>query len=312
MTTGNVPPPAVPGQRRWSVRAKGVALFGWMAWAAVAGVGRGPTVLAADLATIERRIAAEPAYTEPERGYCLLVFGPRADLRCWLVLDGDVLHADRDCDGTLGEEGERFERVRLPNGFQVFKVDGIRGPGAGPAVADELTVLAGGETTYLSLFRDGKKRQTVSEDDDGRLRFATTAAAAPVIHFDGPLELRLWHGSDRVLRREAAGTVLKVAAGTPGIGPGTTAYLVHDAGNVPLGVQPVLELEFPRRDRAAEPIRERLSLPDRCCHILFLGRLQAPDGAAAGKARGRISMVDHAVAPIPAADFEIEVEAAER
>src|SRR5262249_38818786 len=40
--------------------------------------------------------------------YCLLVFGPKAEHRVWLVLDGDSLYVDRNGNGDLTEEGKRF------------------------------------------------------------------------------------------------------------------------------------------------------------------------------------------------------------
>jgi len=41
-----------------------------------------------DLNKIERTIAKEPVYQTKSPRYCLLVFGPEAKTRVWLVLDG--------------------------------------------------------------------------------------------------------------------------------------------------------------------------------------------------------------------------------
>jgi hypothetical protein len=43
--------------------------------------------LAADLSKIDRTIKKEPKYKGKPK-YCLLVFGPEAKTRIWLVLDG--------------------------------------------------------------------------------------------------------------------------------------------------------------------------------------------------------------------------------
>src|SRR5262245_48209470 len=67
----------------------------------------GSAASAADLAKIDRTIAKEPAYKGKPK-YCLLVFGPEAQTRVWLVLDGDTLYADRNGNGDLTEEGERL------------------------------------------------------------------------------------------------------------------------------------------------------------------------------------------------------------
>src|SRR5262249_17746652 len=63
---------------------------------------------AADLTKIHRTIANEPAYTGKQK-YCVLVFGPVANMRVWLVLDGAVLYVDRNGNGDLTEEGEKVD-----------------------------------------------------------------------------------------------------------------------------------------------------------------------------------------------------------
>ncbi len=62
---------------------------------------------AVDLAKIDRSIRKEPVYQSKEPQYCLLVFGPEAKVRVWLVLDGDALYLDRN--GDLTEPGKRIE-----------------------------------------------------------------------------------------------------------------------------------------------------------------------------------------------------------
>jgi hypothetical protein len=65
-----------------------------------------PPLPAADLTTINRTIKKQPAYkTKPS--YCLLVFGPEAKTRAWVVLDGDLLYIDLNGNGDLTEEGKR-------------------------------------------------------------------------------------------------------------------------------------------------------------------------------------------------------------
>jgi hypothetical protein len=72
-----------------------------------------------DLARIDRSIRREPAYRSTPR-YCLLVFGPRAEHRVWLILDGDSLYVDRDGNGDLTEKGkqvavEKWEATSKPH-----------------------------------------------------------------------------------------------------------------------------------------------------------------------------------------------------
>ncbi len=56
---------------------------------AMLGLLLGSPTSASDLNKIERSILKEPVYKAKPR-YCLLVFGPEARARVWLVLDGNV------------------------------------------------------------------------------------------------------------------------------------------------------------------------------------------------------------------------------
>src|SRR5262245_56560699 len=64
--------------------------------------------LGVDLAKVDRTIAKQPAYHTKAPKYGLLVFGPEAKSRAWVVLDGDFLYVDRNCNGDLTEAGERL------------------------------------------------------------------------------------------------------------------------------------------------------------------------------------------------------------
>jgi len=64
------------------------------------------SLTAVDLRTIDRTILKEPAYRTSHPKYCLAVFGPKAETRVWLVLDGDTLFIDRNGNLDLTEVGE--------------------------------------------------------------------------------------------------------------------------------------------------------------------------------------------------------------
>ena len=66
-----------------------------------------PTV---DLAKIDRTIRHEPAYRSKAPRYCLLVFGPEARTRVWLVLDGDTVYLDRNGNGQWQEDNRQYEK----------------------------------------------------------------------------------------------------------------------------------------------------------------------------------------------------------
>ena len=78
----------------------------------VVALACGATSMAADLNKIERGIAHEPKYHGQPK-YCLLVFGPQAQTRVWLVLDGKALYADRSGKGDLAGPGKRLKNAGL-------------------------------------------------------------------------------------------------------------------------------------------------------------------------------------------------------
>lgn len=61
-----------------------------------------------DLTKIPRTILKGPTLlTKVPPRYCLLVFGPNAATRIWLVADGMLLHIDRNANGNLAETDEQ-------------------------------------------------------------------------------------------------------------------------------------------------------------------------------------------------------------
>ena len=62
-----------------------------------------------DLSKIDRTIVHEPKYRSQPH-YALLVFGPRAEHRAWLVIDGDsVAYIDRQGNGEFTDPADRVE-----------------------------------------------------------------------------------------------------------------------------------------------------------------------------------------------------------
>ena len=82
----------------------------------------------ADLTRIERFIAKEPLYKTKAPEYCLLVFGPEAKTRVWLVRDGDTLYVDRNGNGDLTEPGEWTKQGRASDGTHGFQIDELSLP----------------------------------------------------------------------------------------------------------------------------------------------------------------------------------------
>jgi hypothetical protein len=108
---------------------------------------------------------------------------------------------------------------------------------------------------------DGTRlHQSASDDAGGVLRFASRAADAPVVHFNGPWSMGL-RGAPK-LRLGSRPADLKACVGTPGLGNGTFATAVYE-GLLPEGVHPVAEVTFPARP-GAKPLTTRVTLDRRC------------------------------------------------
>jgi hypothetical protein len=63
---------------------------------------------AVDFDKLDRHIARAPAY-QSKPLYCLALIGPDARTRVWMVLDGERLFVDRNCNGDLTDDGPSVE-----------------------------------------------------------------------------------------------------------------------------------------------------------------------------------------------------------
>ncbi len=247
---------------------------------------------AADLATIDRTIAKEPAYkTKPK--YCLLAFGPAAEHRVWLALDGATLYVDRNGNGDLTDPGETVTAEKsegIPEGDYLFNAGDIR---AGDRVHklsrvciykldrlaevdDDIKVFhaqhpqARGYSIIAEIDLPGLKgtgiggrvlQRVTSADVRGVLQFADSPRDAPVIHF-GSREWQVTLSGRHALTRSRQ-TDMILGVGTPGVGPGTTAFLDY-GGVIPAGAYPTVEVTYPPKEPGEPPVRERYELKQRC------------------------------------------------
>jgi len=225
---------------------------------------------AVDLRKIERAIAKEPRYQD-KPWYCLLVFGQEAKTRVWLVLDGDVLYADRNANGDLTEKGERItERQGKPdspaskrkaNSTYVFDIGEIFEIDKKTRHTDaRLDVEQRGDeapSLELRVMIQGKYIQ-YGESGRGGIRLADKPENAPVLHLNGPLTMRT---SPVLDLQDAEG--LDVYIGTPGLGKyAIFSAIEHTA--VPKHVHPVAEITFSPKEPGKEPVKIKVVLKERC------------------------------------------------
>src|SRR5262249_43889919 len=145
----------------------------------------------------DRTIAKEPAYRSKTPKYGLLVFGPEAKSRAWVVLDGDFLYVDRNCNGDMTEEGERRGIKRKPQRNFAKKK-----PGRSSAVASVhvvITDLDGAKhrltfrltSTGVGIDAKCHGSQYVGSTYRDDLVFSARPQDAPIVHLNGPLTLQL-------------------------------------------------------------------------------------------------------------------------
>src|SRR5581483_10139896 len=181
---------------------------------------------AVDFATVDRRIAKEPAYQDKPL-YCLALLGPNGGTRVWLVLDGDRLYVDKNANGDLTDDGpptELKEKNTDPASFPLIDVS----PDGGKTVYKFDVALwnrpafRGGDAdpnrepfnqSVHVTFPD-KRWCGAWGDHHKPLTFAPTRDAAPVLHYGGPL--RMGFEIRNPLAKDGDGYKLSACVGTPG------------------------------------------------------------------------------------------------
>jgi hypothetical protein len=218
----------------------------------------GQAAAGVDLSKIERRLVREPVYETGKPKYCLLVFGPQAETRVWLVLAGKDLYADCTGKGDLTGPGKRLKNARPKDPKKAWYH-------TGPILA------AGGKTRYpdvrVIVYETGRANKQVRIDvslpvavgtagadrqwigEESKLQFADRPGDAPILHFDGPLRLALADPKQVFVRGDKP-SPLPVVVGTPGLGRETFASLLFGS-NAPAAVA---QIAFPNRKAGDKPI----------------------------------------------------------
>jgi hypothetical protein len=248
-----------------------------------------PAHAAADLTTIDRAIRKEPAYRSKQPLYCLLVFGPEAKTRAWLVLDDEAVYLDRNGNGDLTEEGERLGEFRTHprpeprNPVAEYRefVQEIRGKDGvlHPPLLRSTAARHWGLIVSRSVPKEGYVAETPEEQEavsrvrrgfvrvslgsiredrrivqSGKAVFSHSPQDAPILWFDGPQTLEL---AEDALRRDM---VVRVVS--PGLGEGSITVLQEDS--VPEDLHPVATILYPGKAPDGEPVTTAVPLDQRC------------------------------------------------
>jgi hypothetical protein len=233
------------------------------------GLAFGPApARAVDLSQIDRVIAREPAYRNKTPLYSLLVFGPTAQTRVWLILDGTDLYVDTDGNGDLTAAGKCFPRDGADfKPFEIKDRDGkerymITSIGVFRTEKEPAVLMANVEIA-------GKYKQYSDSAPAARLR------DAPISHFHGPLQLGLrarnWVCHEKLVAGAKTGELF-AWIGTFDKANGCWVVVSNTVidrpdkqrKDFPTDIHPVVEVEFPPKQPGGKPIRERYELRERC------------------------------------------------
>jgi hypothetical protein len=214
---------------------------------------------AADLSKVDRTLMKEPAYVSKSPGYGLVVVGPEAKTRIWLVLDGDLLHVDRNGNGDLTDAGEKIEP-------RPVLLTGLRRPGDPEPKAQSFDTKALNDVEIRVLTINDNYVQVDVKDTARKIefcaihdKFAVKPKDAPII-FCGPLTF-IVPGKLTLQRGDKPGN-LTVHVGRPAQGACTSVSIrIND---VPKDSHPVAEISFPHKDKPGEVIKVRAVLDQRC------------------------------------------------
>ena len=253
-----------------------------------------------DQPKIDRAIKKEPTYQTKSPKYGLIVFGPEAKDRVWLVQDGDTLYVDRNGNADLTEPGEKVATEKPKAGraaeegeyaFELgdLAIGGRTHKGIGVYVARlakyENPSIAGRPDVKAALAKDPKAAVVMIRGDidalgmkggglggrlsfmagfydlNGILQFASKPADAPVVHLGGPLEITFFAGLPSL--RVGRESELVLVVGTPGVGPGTFAMLSY-MDTIPESAKPVAEITYQPANPGEAPLKEKFEIKERC------------------------------------------------
>jgi hypothetical protein len=263
------------------------------------------------LTKIDRTIKKEPKY-DKEPKYVLAAFGPEARFKVWIVIDGDVAYIDRNGNGDLTEQDERFDvkdreknAVRQANANLAFRLPDTDRTDLIPGWYHSDQGRTGG---WVGISSGEYVRQIVRSSE---LNYAPTPAQAAVIHFGSKIITirpslqtaveRQW----RTATPDANGeTAVIFEVGTPGVGSGNkefgagsfAAFCHIGPGTpgappvVPKGVNPIAKYEFTPLDPADGVKTVTVPLTERIYQTEFSGKITVPDGVKTGLEAAKVTL----------------------
>jgi hypothetical protein len=209
----------------------------------------------------------------------------------WLVQDGSTLYVDRNGNGDLTENNKAVaaSEADVSEGTYEFhagevSVGGHRHKDLLLSVSRIDFLVDQDEHAKALLARDPKARgyhlsielelpgwkgrgiggrvreHNYYADGNGVLQLGDRPEEAPIIHFGGSWQVTLFDTLRLTVDREKD---MVLGVGTPGLGPGTTAYVDYE-GVIPEGIYPTVEITYPPGVPGGPQIFQHYELKRRC------------------------------------------------
>jgi hypothetical protein len=207
----------------------------------------------------------------PAPVYMWLHFGPKAELRMLVRQDGEAVTLEHYAGGKPTGRKEQFAdytkfrevSIQDPDGKTSYVITGVT------------TLVEPGKPASLSFDVD-IKGPVAYRQYGGGVPMANEPDKAPIAHFHGPLTIRAqlvnWETPrDLALQRGGTATYLRAFVGTFDRNKGCWVVVRSgvDAGGkkypeFPKGVHPVVDVEFPPKNRGDSAVKQRYELNDFC------------------------------------------------
>lgn len=294
--------------------------------------GLAVTSVAEDLTKIKRSILKEPRYVAEPR-YSLLVIGPQAQHRSWIVMDGsEILYFDRNGNGDLTEaedsialDAEATKQVNIaPNsshsGMNIFPIGVVSGIKLRlefwvrnrDFVATDEWLKGILHERDVNKWANATLWRLTEEEGQAQIPVLLTAtpADAQITHLGGPLVFALKRDLKQKLEPWPKTTVFDVNVGTRSFAPRNCNHELFaplTEWEVPRDLHPVAHFTFPPKTPGAAPVELSIKLDQRCCGDTMFAQMTVPHAAGAGMAKVTLTYAAWKDRPVQATTFEIPI-----
>ena len=213
-------------------------------------------------------IGAALLFFHPKPQYCVLAFGPKANLRVLVCLKGKRVYIDRNGDGEFTGPQERFSNVEDCRDVMFADPDGNTS-----YIITQMDPLKDKDSPRKSLIVDVDIKGPLEYEQYCDVELTDSRARARVAHFHGLLTVEarkiLWKLPPKLaLHRGDKPTRIVANVGTMNAENGCWVVVRtmegKDHPTFPEGVHPFVDVEFPPRNNDDPPLKRRYPLDGFC------------------------------------------------